>query len=220
MSFVKNYGFALAAALIALSGQAATAATITALDIAGPSDQTMVLSSGSYNGVATTFTLTDSLFDASFNFDVLCAATECSGRVYLMDADATTGSPSIFDTLGTSSYSVGFSTSGTSITGFSGIDLLAGTYSVMMTEIAGTAFWIGSSAPVVSGAGAEEGGSIQYEAPTVFVPEFTSYSYFSTPVLQYQLTGDDGRTDPSPVPLPASGFLLLGALGALLLRRR
>ena len=221
MTLVKVIrAFCSAAALgLGFGAQGAWAAPVTAIDIGGPQDAAVTLSNGTQNGVATTFTLSDDLFDASFEFDILCVGGGCSGRIFVVSADVTTGSPSILSTVDASSYSVGSSFSGTAVTGFSGLDLLAGTYSVLMTEVTGIAAWLGSSSPVASEILGVDGDSITYEAPSDLLPAFTSFSVLTSPVLQYRLTGDDG-TDPSPVPLPAAGFLLLGALGAMWSQRR
>lgn len=208
---IRASGFA---AVLGFAAQGTLAASVTSIEIGGRQNAAISLSNCARNGVATTFTLSEDLYDAFFEFDILCVGGGCNGRILVVSADVTTGSPSVLSTVDANLYSVGQSFGGTAVTGFSGLDLTAGTYLVMMTGISGLATWLSSTAPVTSENLGSDGGSVTHIAPSPFVPTFTCYSALAAPVLQYRLTGDGG-TDPSSVPLPAAGFLLLGVLGMM-----
>ncbi|PHQ97421.1 MAG: hypothetical protein COB40_04630 [Marinosulfonomonas sp.] len=212
-SFNKFTWAALVSGLFITFALPVTASTVT-LDIGGPSDGVEAIGpTTAYAGAAATFSVNSALTNASLNFDLFCLSRPCAGTVFLTKSTlGPTGS--IVGLLAGSQFSGGAGT----YTAFSGLNLAVGTYSVVVQISQGFSGWIGSQSPTFLGDGrvTHVASSLisslnpNYAPTSVFTP-LTSYT------LGYVLSANAAI---APVPLPATGLLLFGAVGLIGAARR
>lgn len=212
--FKTSAVIAAAFSAIAFFSSPAFGATV-ALDIGGPADGFDPLGPPSLavaanEGAAATFQVNSALTNASFDFGLYCFSQNgCSGLAYLTNSPLGP-SGSIAGLMSVVNVSGGFGTT-TVNSAFTGMNLLSGTYSVVLWMTQGLSSWVGSQSPVFSGDGrvASLSSSLIPTAQGNYFP--TSAFVGANSTFQYVLRADAAV---SAVPLPASGFLLIGAMGA------
>ncbi len=192
-----------------------SASTMSLIDVSGPLDFSQPTGPDqTFDSVAATFSLGSDVSGASLSLDILCVLGPCAGQFYLTSSDVSAGSPSLLDLVDVSVFNVATDFGGASAIGFSGLDLMAGTYSLQMTFQSGLGGWLGSSVPnTTSLPGFSVGGAVSYRADNPLLPFFSS----SQPLgyaPSFTLTGTLPNS-PTAVPLPATVWLSLGALGLL-----
>ena len=216
--FCKTKLAALAFSALALLA-CPVAASTGVLDIGGPADGFDPLGPSSLavaadDGAAATFQFNSDLVNASFEFGLYCfKLSGCSGLAYL--TSSTLGS--IAGLISVVNVAGAFGTS-TLNTAFSGIDLVAGTYSVALQMTMGLSNWVGSQLPLFSGDGRVTSlfSALIPDAEGSYFP--TSSFVGANSTFQYVLTAISAIP---PVPLPAIRLLMLGSFGIFgVLRRR
>lgn len=217
--------FLIASFLLATSVTATSAATVFNVT-SDPLDQTGTavgpfLGPDDPGGVAQVFTLTEALSDVSFGIDLFCGS--CSGQLMLISGLM---APGAFP----SDYAVrpvaDFTGAAGADAALSGLDLVAGQYTLMMSITGGGAIWYGTDTPVFSGSGVSLADEylVLTELSDVYLPRSPTSSV-SGEVLKFSISGtkigDSGGDPVAAVPLPASAPLMLAAIAAIgLIRRR
>jgi hypothetical protein len=208
---------ALCLALPLLQGVGAQAATV--LNTGGPQNGIAAISpTGPERAAALVFQVNSDLSNAALSFDIDCI-TACAGNVFLTKRNVLQGI-TISSLIQVSVYSG----KGT-LNPFSGLDLSAGIYSLVMDVQSGFAGWLGSTqpSPVGDGRASIIGAGLSGVNNPAFPPgsawtALTSYSP-GLIITANAVAGTPGP-GPAPVPLPAGGLLLAAALALVAAARR
>lgn len=217
---------ALAASLLIVSGASTQARAATLLDVGGAADATVDLLSGVVHG--TTFTVSETILNWSLSAPILCLGlgSACAGQVLLHQGalGSSASLTGLIDGLAISGANFDFE-----LNALTGGQLDPGDYTLFASFTSGIAGWSAGSAPVRTGGEAaadsldvsasSAAGYLPQSSFTVILGDFSAF---------YTLTGDRVAPPPPPppppvgeVPLPAGGWMLLGAMAALAgLRRR
>lgn len=207
-TFIRKSALA-ACAIICLSA-APQAQAATVFNVTG-TDQLEPLGPNDTHGLGLVFELLEDLTNVSFGIRMECIGP-CAGEIFLTRNNVLTGISITSLLQGAEYFDDG------SLTPFSGLDLMAGLYSFVVVGREGFSGWYGANPATISTDGrAAYVGHGQIDGfDNGFPPESTWTSFASyTPGLT--ITADPV---PSPVPLPASGLLLLAGLGAFAVRRK
>lgn len=196
-------------------GCASTASAATLFNVEGPSALNPLGVTGPA-GLGLVFEVTSAISNADFEIDIECIGP-CTGEAFLT-RDSIRDGVSLVDLI------AGYEITADGVqTAFSGIDLGAGRYSVVVVQRSGDFGWYGAEPATFSG-----DGSVSYRgngAVTSFDSGFPPSSLWSdypdyVPGLSITGTSSGGTPPPAPVPLPAGGWLLLGAVGYFAHRAR
>lgn len=216
---------AIAASLLVVSGPTTQARAATLLDVGGVADATVNLLSGVVHG--TTFTVSETILNWSLTAPILCLGlgSTCAGQVLLHQgtlgpAASLTG---LIDGLAISGADFDFE-----VTALTGGRLDPGDYTLFASFTSGIAGWSAGSAPVrTGGVAATDSLDVNASSAAGYLPQSSFSVILSDFSAFYALTGDRVAPPPPPpppigeVPLPAGGWMLLGAMAALAgLRRR
>ena len=194
---------AILSALVIATG--ASAATILSVDDARRgTGSTSIGPAQSYKAVAQSFTAQQDFDNVTFGMNLSCFS--CAGELLFM-----TGIPAN-DTPGFAVRErVDIAAGQDFNTILTGLSLAMGrTYSVILEITSGDGIWRASTNPIIGGTGGVTAAS-HYLRTEIINNNFTPWSPFETrddATLQFTLS-----TPMTPVPLPASAVLLLGAMG-------
>ena len=210
MQFPKAVYLALGLAVAApVPAEAATLLNIES------KDAIELLRPGDTDGLALVFELFHDVTDMSVSIPTWCLTGPCDVEIFLTRRN-------VFDGLSVASLIAGSDAPGGGVmTPFSGLDLVAGVYSLVVAGRGGFFGWEGDTAPTaISGpyAGVVAVGAI--DALISGYPPGSSWLTFDTFVPGVTITGKVEAGHVPPIPLPAAGWLLLGAFGTLVALRR
>jgi len=226
MPVIKALRDFLSASGLGLGVVLATALTAQAapvrLDVTGTKTGAESVGPSVSNGaIGTSFTALADITVEKISFDLRCVST-CGGEVVLLEgAPGPTASPTSFIRRDSFDADKG---------GTFTLDLFGGialektrTYSIVLSMTAGNAIWYQNVDPTLTEIGLTDGADFAAET----LDSNASYrSMFRTlpqsgGAFDYTITGDAPALSPTPVPLPASGLLILSGLGfCLALKRR
>ena len=191
-----------------------TGQATTLLHISGDEDAEL-LRPGDTDGLALVFDLAQDVEQMSVSIPTLCLNGTCDVEIYLLRRN-------VFDGIGFASLiDASASSGGGTMTPFSGLDLAAGVYSLVVVGRGGFFGWLGDQPPVTSAtpfASVVAVGAIETLNPGT--PPASTWVPFSRFVPGVTLEGRLVPIAPAPVPLPATGFMLAMAGGALMVLRR
>lgn len=199
----KSIAITIAALVFATSASAATILSVE--DARRGTGSTSIGPSQSYKAVAQSFTAHQDFDDVTFGMNLSCFS--CAGELLFM-----TGVPEN-DTPGFAVRERVDIVAGQDFNNIlTGLSLAMGrTYSVILEITSGDGIWRASTAPIISGSGGVTA-TDHYLRTQVINNNFTPWSPFEQrdgATLQFTLSAPM-----TPVPLPASAALLLGAFGA------
>lgn len=203
---MKSALFSIATALLFLPDMAEST---TLLHIDGGEDVEL-LRPGDTDGLALVFDLSQDVEGMSVSIPTICLNGPCDVEIYLLRRN-------VFDAISFASLiDVSDAPGGGTMTPFSGLNLSAGVYSLVVVGRGGFFGWLGDQPPVetaTSFASVVAVGAIETLNPGT--PPASTWSPFDRFVPGVTLEGA-----PAPVPLPAAGLLLAMAGGTLLVLRR
>lgn len=176
-------------------------------------DAIELLRPGDTDGLALVFELFHDVTDLAVSIPTWCLTGPCDVEIFLTRRN-------VFDGLSVASLIAGSDAPGGGVmTPFSGLDLVAGVYSLVVAGRGGFFGWLGDPAPTgTSGPHAAVVGVGAIDQLTPGYPPASSWVPFTSFVPGVTITGT--VLDVAPVPLPAAGWLLLGAFSTLVALRR
>jgi hypothetical protein len=162
---------------------------------------TQVLLSGDAAAVA--FTLGSDASNLTFTVPITCSG--CSAVAWLTDGlDAAFHSNNLITAAGISSQ-----------TAFTGINLTAGTYFLVISNDAGALLWNGGTSVIVTGLPSDNRVADFFADTTVPIAPGSRFSVITNGSLDYSITQPEATTVPEP---STFGMLLLGLAGMRLRR--
>lgn len=195
---------------IALTSPVGAQAATLSYKVTGDSGGSQVITRD--QAIAQSFTMNQTLTDASISFDVLCYL--CSGDIYLI-----TGKPMIGALVGQFETTRAYTIDGNATLGLSGRTLEANQeYTLIWSVFEGDGLWRATREAISTGTAATFGSASWAEDVDQGYPANSAFTELAS-TAKFQITGT-GTLAPSPVPLTGSMPLLLSALIGLGIHRR
>ncbi|MEL6957707.1 MAG: VPLPA-CTERM sorting domain-containing protein [Pseudomonadota bacterium] len=202
----------LSAGLTAVLPAPADAATILTIEA---DDGTELLRPGATEGLALVFELFQDTSDVSIRIDTLCL-TICETEIFLSKRN-------VFDGIGpASAIEIVDPAGGGALALFDGLSLPKGIYSLVVRGTSGFFGWQGTTSPTA--ANTPTGAVVAVGAVESLIPGYAPSSTwvpFSAFTPSIRISGTVPQVvQPSQVPLPAAGWLLVASIGGLAVIRR
>jgi len=202
----------LISAVVACAATMGNAATVVSVDSPSP-DGFGVSSTLSPDVLGIGFNISDNLENASISAEFVCAVAGCSAQAFLVNE--------VGPTAGLANIVASATLDGSTQTVFSGLDLVADNYALVLSATSGSLFWSTATSPTVSGDGRGAPlNSFTASAPNInpVLPFASNFIGLNASFL-YSISANDPVVDPDPpvnavpigptAPLAASGLILL-----------
>jgi hypothetical protein len=203
--------YASLALLLGLSGVGHAATVLSVSGIVTPNIPVLD-AANSPGALGVGFSVSSALSDLSFNIDYVCPGV-CKVQAYLVN-DIGLGAD-------VSNLLASALLDGSSALAFSGINLTAGSYAIILASETGIFGWNATRSATVISAGITPLNSLLARAYEPLVPFASTFDADLERAFMYSITQADIAVPPAPVPLGAAGaFLSLGLIGLWSLRSR